>query len=286
MHLIEFQQKNMHRYIPADLSECDALQYIEMASLIFQYQFENMSYLDFRITAFYRLLNMKAVNKNQPDLEKRANIYQYSQLIDTFFDIDPKTKEKTIKQFYIHNPMPKFRGALRNYYGPADEFNDVTFGEYLDALESFIDFNDTGETEYLFKLLAIMYRKRSGFPLKKESYNEKSVDKRQRFFRHQNKGIVYGCYLYFASFQKYLTTAVIFIEGKEIDLSVLFSSPRTKVKESKLPGLGMRSVLFTIAESGIFGKLEETRNTSFWQIILRLYDIYKRNADQEANTPK
>ncbi len=278
----------MKRYIPADLSECDPLQYIEMSKLIFQYQFEAMSYHELQITAFYRLLNMKAVNKNRYDEEKACNIYQYSQLIDTFFEVDSATDQKVIKQFYIHNPIPKFRGGLRNYYGPADEFNNVTFGEYLDALEAFIDFNDTGETEYLFKLLAILYRKRTVFFAitndYRAPYNENKVAKRQRFFRHQDKGIVYGCYLFFASFQKYLSTAVLFIEGKEIDLSILFSAPKTKTKESKIPGLGMRSVLFAMAESQVFGNLKETRNANFWDVILRLYDITKRNADQEANS--
>ena len=286
MHIIEFAEKGIRKYIPAEVLECDTTQYIEMSSLIFQYQFEGLSYKDFRITAFYRLLEMKAVNIGKYDLEKFSNINQYSQLIDTFFEEDTRTKEKKIKKHYIHNPKPKSRGSLRYYYGPADEFNNVSFGEYFDALEAFNDFNDTGETDYLLRLLAILYRKRVLFKKDfdiRQDYDPKKVERRMRAIRFQDKGIIYGCYLWFASFQKYLATAILYIEGKEIDLSVLFSNDGQKQKESKLPGLGMRSVLFSMAESGIFGNLEETRKASMWDVLLRLYDIVKRNADQKAN---
>lgn len=289
MHIIEIVQghKKYNCYVPEDLSECDQRQYIEVAALILSYRLGELDYETFRIHAIYKLMNMVAKNPEANDVYKLSRVWQLSQLVDTFFD--DVNGEKVIKQYYTHNPIPKFRGSLFNYYGPSDEFENVTFGEYIDALEAYIDFNQTGETHYLYKLMAIMYRKRALFRTKidkRERYNNVDVERRAHLFRHQHAGIVYGFYLYFASFQKYLSQAKLFIEGKEIDLALLYEN-KSKTPESKIPGVGMRSILFGFSESGVFGDYEKTRNVPLWVIFLRMYDIVKRNADQEAaNKPK
>lgn len=279
MHIIEFETKGK-RYLPEDLSECDQRQYIEVSALIYLYHIGTISYEDFRIHALYKLLDMKPVKGYFDQDVKYSKIYELSILIDTFFE-DNEEGQKIIKQYYINNPIPKFKGSLFNYLGPADEFNDITFGEYLAALEAFVDFNQTGENQYLYKLLAVLYR--STYIGKKVKFKSQSVDKRAYFFRHQHIGIVYGVYLYFASIQKYIATAKLFVEGNEIDLSVLFEG---KTEKSSLPGIGMKGVLYTMAESGVFGNTTDTNNTPLWEILVRMYDVVKRNRDQEAELKK
>lgn len=275
MHIIEFETKGK-RYLPEDLSECDSRQYTEVSALIYLYHIGKINYEDFRIHALYKLLDMKPVKGYFDQDVKYSKIYELSILIDTFFE-DNEEGQKIIKQYYINNPIPNFKGILIDYYGPADEFNDITFGEYLAALEAFVDFNQTQENQYLYKLAAILYR--IGFFGVKTPYESKTVDKRAYFFRHQHIGIIYGIYLYFASFQKYLATAKLFVEGNEIDLSVLFEG---KSDKSSLPGIGMKGILYTMAESGVFGNVAETNKTPLWEIMVRMYDIVKRNKDQEA----
>src|SRR5690606_5517885 len=95
-------------------------------------------------------------------------------------------------------------------------------------------------------------------------------------------GEVFGFYLLFASFQKYLTSAKIYWQGKELDLSILFSDDEIKEVESDIPGIGMHSTLFTLAESGVFGTIKEIRKENFWEIIIRMYDLRKRDLDHKA----
>lgn len=43
MHSIDIPEAKITRYIPADLSECDAKQYMDMAELIFYFQNQQIS---------------------------------------------------------------------------------------------------------------------------------------------------------------------------------------------------------------------------------------------------
>lgn len=283
MHIIEFVGKGTY-YLPEDLSQCDMRQYIEMSSLILQYQNGVISYEDLRIHAFYKLLKMQPVNMALLDEEKHSKIYQCSELIDSFFEINEE-KERVIKMNYINNPIPSFLNVFTQYYGPDDEFNNITFGEYVDTLQFFVDFNDTKDAIYLYKLLAVMYRPKKIMSLLRYNripYDDTKVDKRAGLFKHLHIGIVYGFYLYFASFQKYVTSAKLFIQGNEIDLAVLFDKPEEKIVESNLPGLGMKGIMYSIAESGVFGDLEKVRATPLWEVHIRMYDVVKRNADEKA----
>lgn len=297
MNHLYIPKTNRTIYMPSDLSECDYRQYIEMSALILQFQCGELTYEDFRVHAVYKLLDMKRGTPCLDDDFKFSNIHQLSLLIDSFFEVDGDGN-KVIKQYYIDNPVERFRGALSFYYGPSNEFNNVKFGEYTDALSHFADFNTTGELKYLYLLLATFYRQRkvstwlSRYLDKfdgdvRVKYNVFSVNARAKKFHKQHIGIVYGFYLLFASFQKYLSTAKIFIEGREIDLAVLFSDQaEPNQKESDLPGLGMKSLMYAFSESNVFGSLNEVREVPLWEVFIRMYDLNKKSKDYEANISK
>ena len=280
MDLIQIPEKNIKIYLPRDLEECDTRQYIEMSSLIYAFQSGKIDYEHFRIDALYKLLNMKAVQPSKYDPFKASKIYQLSELVDSFFE-DTEDGQKIIKQYYINNPIPSFRVNFRRYYGPDNEFDDVTFGEYVDALEAFIDFNQTQENRHLYRLAAILYRKKNFWTKKKISYNPEKVLSQSKVLKHQPVGVIYGVYLYFASFQKWLSTAKLYIAGNEIDLSILFV-PEAAENKSNLPGLGMKGVLFALAESHVFGDYLSTQKTPLFDVLARMYDTAKRNADHEV----
>lgn len=289
MQIIEIPEKNIVRYIPDDLSECDERQYIEISALVFLLQTGQINYNDFLVQAFYRLMDMVAVNPDADDIDKKSAVYIYSQMINSFFE--PQTFEeintkapKVIKMYYTKNPMPRILGYFRNYYGPSDDFEQVTFGEYLDMLEEFINFNQTNEMIYLHRLLAIGYRPKMPFSANKIAYNVNKIASRAKQFQGQHIGVVWGFYLYFASFNKYLSTCQLFVQGNEIDLTILFSS--SDESDSDVPGLGMKSVLLSIAESGTYGEMEKVRKTNMWEVLTYMYYIIKKNLDEEKRAKK
>ncbi|WP_341221037.1 hypothetical protein [Polaribacter atrinae] len=291
MHTVEIPEANIKKYIPTDLSECKTLQYINVCNLLYKHAIGEIDLDTFKEQSIYFLADIKFKKKNVEDDEKYANVYLLAELMDSFFEIDEKGS-KVIKQYFIHNPIEKIRGSFKNYYGPSDEFNNISFGEYVDALSHFYDYIETKDITFLYLLFATFYReKRSTFfsagsfsKDKRVPYNSERVELLADKFKHQDMGVIYGFFMLFTSFQKYLTTAKIYVQGKEIDLNLLYREfpAGKKQPKSDLPGIGMKSLLYTIAESGIFGPLEKVRAASLWEILIRMYDIKKRDFDAMA----
>jgi len=286
MHTVEIPDANIKKYIPEHLGECNDVQYINMCNLLFKELTKQISFEELKTHGIYYLMDMIPSEKviEKTELLKFGNLAQLEDLIESFFETGEEENQRVIKQYYINNPIYKIK-VVKNYYGPSNEFNNVKYGEYVDAITHFEDFHATRETQYLYLLFATFYREKKIISRSPEKYtkdvrikyNPERTDQLAKKFKVLDIGIIYGFYLLFASFKKYLSTAKIYVEGKEIDLSILFDNSSTV--ESNIPGIGMKSTMFTIAESGIFGPLEKVRETPFWEIIVRIYDIRKRDLD-------
>jgi hypothetical protein len=247
-----------------------------------------------RTQAIYKLLNMVPSKKQLLILDeeaKWANVYQLSLLIDSFFE--HQDGKMIIQQDYVHNPVPAFKPLWRTYHGPADGFRNVTFGEYTDGLRLFLQYSATGNENLLHLLASIFYRKAKPLHAFKkrlpnydgdirQAYNSNLIEDRANVFRYAPKGFIYGFYMYFASFQKYITGAQVPWGGKMLDLSILFDPGESETQEA-VPGLGMDSLSFALAESGEFGNLEAVRKTNVWEIFIRLYDLKKKDLDYKLN---
>lgn len=295
MHTVEIFDESLVLYMPGDLSECTDEQYLDMCELIFRFQTGQLSYKSMRHQATYRLLNLRPSGKMellQDEQQKWANLHQLSELIDNFFNDEGDSK--VIKLEFTHVPVTRFRSKWKFYYGPADNFINVTFGEYIDALRTFMDFSKTGDYSLLCILAAILYRPATYFHWIRryspnyngdirQPYNSRNVEERAEGFRAMPAGFIYGAYLLFASFQKYITGAVIPWAGREIDFSILFDSGTSDQMEA-VPGIGMDSLAFALAESGQFGDLEGVRRANLWEVLILLYDLRKKDLDYKLNS--
>jgi hypothetical protein len=304
MRVIEILETKTKRYIPSDLSECDPQQYMDMCELIFHYQNQAITYDELRTHAAYKLMDMVPSNSKineETELKKNCNIALIADLIEDFFEEGDNGK-KVIKQYYIHNPVPKFSPAFSTYYGPSDSFMNMTFGEYADALRLFHDFPAIGDYNIIIMLTAIFYRPKRAFHFIekrrekyngdiRKPYNSHNLEIRAKKLRLAPVGFTYGFYLLFASFLKYMSTAKIIWAGQEIDFSILYQDEgnSSESNSSDIPGIGMDSIAFSMAESGAFGNLEDVRNTDFWQVMIRMYDsrrtyLEQKQKDKNATT--
>jgi len=272
-------------YLPEDLAECDERQYAEACLLIYKYQNKKITPDDFKVEMIYKLLNLKKGNRkiNDDDLENMySGIDCLTGFIDSFFEIietDGK-EDLVIKQYYIHNHTPVIKDGFKTWYGPADEFNDVTFGQYIDALNVYSMIEVECTEELLFRLMAIFYLPKG------KTYTPELAEKNFHHFKAVYFGRVYGFFLLFASFQKYLFTAKVFVHGNELDLSILFSGKDGKKEDSNIPGIGMLGVAHQLAESGVYGPMKELRITNLWEVMIHLYDLRKRDLDDDAKKKK
>ena len=281
MNTLEIPQTGRRIDLPEDLSECDPQQYAEACVLIYKFQQKELSYEDFRVEMVYKLLNLKKgggklVQSAVEDMH--SNIYQVSKLIDSFFEKN-EDGHLVIKQYYINNHSQKISDAFRVWYGPTDGFDNVTFGEYIDGLNIYGNMKDGVTTELLYMLMATFYRGKG------KEYDPVKVQKNARHFKYVYFGRVYGFFLLFASFQQYLTSAIVTYQGMDLDLSILFEGGEEGVK-SNIPGVGMLSVAHQLAESGVYGTMQGVRKANLWEVLLRLYDIRKRDLDHQAEVER
>jgi hypothetical protein len=276
MNLLEVPERKKKFYLPSHLGECDGRQYAEMGALLYKLDTGAMDYPTFRVHALYALLNMKATtHQNQAVQEEKAsNIFQLSHLVDEFFEeVDDRP---VLKQYYTHNHTKVITPMMFAYHGPEDNFENVPFGAYVDGLNYFQEYHQTKDIQFLYLLMATFYKKKGA------EHTAETVKKLAKQLQNYDLGKVYGFFLYFASFQKYLVSSKVYYMGNELDLSILFEGDGKQYTSSGLPGLGLKSTMYSLAESGVFGGLKEVRKENFWEVILRMYDIVKRDKDEEA----
>lgn len=275
---IDIPSLNKTLYFPENLAECDAQQYADMAKLLYMYQAKEISYFDLRVLAVYALLNLKKPkdlkNINENSL-KWQNIYQLSELVDDFFYKDDRNETITIKLDFIHNNLPDYR-IFTKYYGPEDGFQNVSFGQYVDGLEEYIYFHETGDVEALRLLFSIFYLPKG------EIYNIETSRKRAKgILKYTDIRHLFGFYLFFTSMQHYILSGQLSVMGSEIDLAIIYQDiGNEKETKSTIPGIGIHSVIHDLAESGVFGNYKEVRATNMWTILLRLYELKKKAIDE------
>lgn len=280
MHTIQIPEINKTLYLPENLAECDQQQFIDMSQLIVLHQTSELDYEDMRVQAVYKLLNLKRVKK-QDETDKLSNIYLISQLIDSFFNID-ENGQKSIKLDFYECPIKKFNPFLFSIYGPKSVFSDFTFGEYLDALRIFFQFQATPDITLLKAITAILIRKKVPFSNNRMQYSSDNVDIAMKDLKYAPIGLFYGVYLWFSAFQKFISSAQIPWAGKTLNFSLLFDADSSGNK-SDHEDIGMDSIFFALAENGTFGNAKETKQTKLIEVLIKMYDMRIKELNQKSN---
>lgn len=280
MHTIELPEIKKTLYLPENLAECNQQQFIDMAQLLMLSQTGELDYEAMRIQAVYKLLNIKRIKTDDED-EKLSNIYLISQLIDTFFDTD-ENGQKSIKLDFYECPIQSFNPYIIPIHGPKSVFNDLTFGEYLDALRLFFQFQATPDITLLKAITAILLRREYYTSSKRISYNPEKVDKAIENLKYAPVGLFYGVYLWFAAFQKFISSAQIPWAGKTLNFSLLFDATGNDNKPEH-EDIGMDSIFFALAENGTFGNAKETKQTKLIEVLIKMYDMRIKELNQKAN---
>lgn len=279
MYYIEIPEKKETLYFPENLGECDARQYGDMAKLMYWLFMGEITYSDFKTMAVYSLLNMKHHKKNVSNEKINEEVYRLSELVGNFFT-ERKTEEGNIQllpnQFYIHNHLPVIR-FFGKFYGPEEAFENVLLGQYQDGLEEYINFSQTGDLQYLINLFAIFYLRKG------EVYDAAKSKKRAKgFLKHIDIRHLYGFYLTFAAMQLWITSGEIYIGGNLVDMGIIYQDAGEGTAKSSIPGIGMKGVVYDIAESHVFGNYQQTRKELLWDILPRLYQLRKKTLDEQS----
>lgn len=192
---------------------------------------------------------------------------QLSKTLDWMWRENPGNGTVELTYDSTVNLLPRWKGLL----GPASHGADLTFGEFRVAVQMMNAYTTTHERIYLYRLAGMLYR-----PVvkgKKEPFSISRMDVYQERLKKMPESLLWGVYAWFASFCNYLFSGIFILDGMEVCFSPLFEAGK-----SEGPSLGMNSVLFSIAESGIFGNVDEVDNTQLMRVLMKLLDD-KQKAD-------
>ncbi len=277
MRQIEIPDLKLSYNLPETLRECSTKEYLHLSYLVLQYLQGAIGYEEFRVLAVCKLLNIQVSEKYSQDEEIHGNIYLLSELCSSYFEDTEEGSKKIILDF-LDIKIPKVKTAFATFYAPAGSFFEISFGEFADASRIFDDFHATGDVENLYLLAAVLYRKRRIFSSKRNEYRASSIEKRANHFKkYTSPSFIYGVYLQFVAFKQYLPDAQIPWSGQILDFSILFEGSSD---ESAIPGIGVDSMGYTLAESGVFGSTEKVRSTNLLEIMIHLYDLRKRDIER------
>ena len=87
----------------------------------------------------------------------------------------------------------------------------------------------------------------------------------------------WGIYAWFSYFCEYLFSGTFIIDGLELCFGPVFSRGRDKdARQNDVQSLGMNSILFSVAESGVFGNARATDDTLLLRVMMKLLDDRQR----------
>ena len=295
MHTLEIPEKKITLTFPEKVEELNPEQAKFFMEQILQYQAGKFDLSELKIRIVYHLLDMKKswnYHSMLPEQKEQvwANIYRLSEVIDSFFVPGKDSKgndTKVIDWSTAKNLLPR----INKYYGPQDALLDLTFFEYKEAYSRYVQLAETQDENLLNELIAILYRRKKLFYRIIKHFPKFDGQIRRKFSPKTNpnylakraadiakisqaeKQIVL---LYFRNSIDFIVTGKINIDGKEIDLSVLYKKGSD---DSSKSDIGMAGLLFSLAESKVFGNIDETADVNIYTVFARLYQL---KMDSEA----
>jgi len=289
MHTLEIPDKKIVINFPEKVDELSPEQAVFFMNQVMLYQAGTIDLSEFKIRIVYHLLGMKQSWKYAAMLPEQkeqvwTNIYRLSEVIDSFF-IPGKDSKGNDTKVIDWNTTKNLLPVIGKFYGPADALLNLTFYEYKEAHSCYMQYYETKDENFLNELIAILYRQKKRFLFILKYLPKYDGDIRRKFSPKTNpeylakrtaeitkispaeKQIVV---LYFGNCLNFISTGKINIDGKEIDLSILFKKGS---EEGSKSDIGMAGLLFTLAESKVFGNIDETADVNLYTVLARLYQL-------------
>lgn len=298
MHTLELGKKRKY-FFASCLEELKPKAYLQMLRLVLLEKNGLISKDEFMTRLTMVLLDVKmTIRYFFMNAEKKQfihdNIKLLSRELDSFFtvEIQDGIEKKVLRLDTIKNLLPVYKGLV----GPADALTDLTFFEYKEAYNCFSEYEATHDKDKLDQLIAILYRPTKKFLFIRKYFsgyngisrialtpksNPVQFDRKVREISRWPEHVKVGIYIWFSSCREYMTSGSPVIDGNEIHLSVLYTGGGEGPT-----GIGLSGVLFTLAESMVFGNLGETSNANLYDVLARLYQLKVDYDYQTSKTKK
>lgn len=195
-------------------------------------------------------------------------LHDHLHLIDFLFEHNHLTKQLL--------PRLVHWSASKNYWGPADNFENLTMDEFCFSEYHFLEFKKTNSRDALIRFVATLYR-----PAKK-GYSllvNKDGDIRVPFNEHLIKSYAKDIARFSLS---HMLGVFIWYMGCRYELIRLF--PKVfNGKESDTESFGLFSLITSVAEDGVMGDFDKVNKKQVHTILLRLTELINQAEKAEAD---
>ena len=298
MHRIEIPKKKLVKEFPSEIEEMNEEQFILFINLVMKYVSGTITIEELKSRLIFSLLNIKmdlkfALLSDSQREEAYAEVFRISELCESFFEEIEKDgkKVKSFKLNFTKNFIPRICGK---FYGPKQALQDITFCEYRIAHSYYAAYIASHEDTDLNNLIAVLYRPAKRFLWLKKllpsfdgqeriPFTSKSnplfLEARARMIAKLPIAVRYGIFLFFSGCEQFLAKGTINVDGKPIDLSIIYDNPD---QGDDSPDIGLIGILYSLSETKVFGSIEETDCQNLYDIMIRLYQVVKQSKAMEA----
>ena len=172
------------------------------------------------------------------------------------------------------NLLPRWKDLT----GPQSHGAGLAFGEFRAATAAMNLYTQGHGPRDLLALAATLYR-RPGAGGRRLPFDADLLPAYMRAAKGMPVWLQWGVYAWFASFCQYLTEGTFLIDGQEVCFAPVFARRDPDAPRPSGQDLGLNSILYTVAESGVFGAADDTDRAPLLRVLLKLLDD-KQRADE------
>ena len=197
--------------------------------------------------------------------------------------IDDEEKCISLRFDTTQNLLPDWRGLI----GPKSHGADLTFGEFRAATAAMNLYTDGHLNSDLLALTAVLYRMKDVRTGRRRVFVEDELPGLMNdVVRVMPQWLQWGVYAWFARFCEYLLTGEFVIDGQTVTFAPVFGRRDKDAPRAAGQDLGLNSILYTVAESGVFGTAAETDRAPLLRVLLKLLDDKQRADELEKRYKK
>ncbi len=300
MHTIEIPEKKKAVDFPSEIDEMTADQFTCYVDLVLKYVSSKITENQFKMRLVQKLLDLRmsfryAFLSVEEKEECDTSLVRLSELMDCFIE-EYQKDGKPVKAFKLKS-VRNFLPVISGYHGPRDCFENISYCEYRTARGYFRSFAEDGNEDSLNHLVAVLYRPAKKFwfirkfmqssdgeiriPFHSKS-NPLLLEQRARKIAKAPYPVRYTVFLYFSGCEDFLKTGKPQVDGVELDFSQLYKEKSSENTDKS--DVGMVGLLFSLAETGVFGTIEQTDNANLWDIMVRVYQVVMQMKSLEEKT--
>ena len=203
--------------------------------------------------------------------------------LDWMWLIDEEEKCIALRFDTTQNLLPEYKGLI----GPKSHGGDLTFGEFRVATAAMNLYTDGHLESDLLALTAVLYRMKDVRTGRRRAFVEDELPELMREVqRVMPDWLQWGVYAWFAHFCEYLLTGEFVIDGQTVTFAPVFGRREKNGPRPAGQDLGLNSILYTVAESGVFGTADETDRAPLLRVLLKLLDDKQRADELEKRYKK